>query len=702
MQTSLTLLPAINALYDLNFTDEQIKDLGEKVDQLVDELGLKRGNKTARKISYVTLSDTMLAESRPHIPSDNNSKITLKKIKEQDREALFAQIGEGGGRFRLLIREYNPRIDLYLENLDANALRKLALWDDLAEFSQNGLDTLIRNVDTTGMYGLVDLVDGLIEEITKNWHLFNVANDGFTEIDRPRIQKVVKNIFPDAKHTQGDTKKNNRLLSRDDHLRLITDVWEFNNYRLFLIKGHWNSGYGKGSKYRLAIVPHTHRDYNYVDVGRIFSNLVSVTRYRSKDKISEEKPFAEILFTDYEPVLPKATVLETYFGEIERHPNKESGRMDNDDLRLMAKRDEQRRARLQKETDQREILRDKIEKKIAEVKNDGKELKLNGMTITSDRIEYEGQVLYTDMPGWAADAIRKLTWSWDFKDINFDMVLDSFLDYVIGKDVEGIIGDVNFKLEYKTLRNTGGVSSTRSYINGKRINQDEIRPSLQRALCYTDQDEYTYFLKEVSACSLHFHKYLQTGINISVRDYFEETDVNMKFPLTRKKGVNFLVIGENEYRIRDTGRIIGLEQKSQILDVVNVLLTDTAVTGVEPKAIKPIIFEAKKAFRNAIEKSQELLANTEKLFNLEREHIEMGDGTRKYGYLIKGKLRDYVVELDPDDPVHRGQQGVYDYKTGQYICVVDKSTAQAGLDRLVNRIFALHNDEIVAGRIGTL
>ena len=46
--------------------------------------------------------------------------------------------------------------------------------------------------------------------------------------------------------------------------------------------------------------------------------------------------------------------------------------------------------------------------------------------------------------------------------------------------------------------------------------------------------------------------------------------------------------------------------------------------------------------------------------------------------------------------------GVYDFYSGQYICIVDKSTSQVGQDKLVNRIFALLNDSRVAKHINTL
>jgi hypothetical protein len=80
----------------------------------------------------------------------------------------------------------------------------------------------------------------------------------------------------------------------------------------------------------------------------------------------------------------------------------------------------------------------------------------------------------------------------------------------------------------------------------------------------------------------------------------------------------------------------------------------------------------------------------EKQINIQMEQINV-----KEGYIITGKLRQYVV-------ANTERCEVYEYPSGRYICIVDKSTAQAGKDKLINRLYALTNDQALAKDIHTL
>ena len=92
-----------------------------------------------------------------------------------------------------------------------------------------------------------------------------------------------------------------------------------------------------------------------------------------------------------------------------------------------------------------------------------------------------------------------------------------------------------------------------------------------------------------------------------------------------------------------------------------------------------------------------LLKEAEETLKIISQNIELKDGTQFTGYLVKGDLRTYAVNA------HDDRHSVYDYDTAQYICIVDKTNnAQVGKDRLVNRLFALANDKLVATKISTL
>ena len=65
------------------------------------------------------------------------------------------------------------------------------------------------------------------------------------------------------------------------------------------------------------------------------------------------------------------------------------------------------------------------------------------------------------------------------------------------------------------------------------------------------------------------------------------------------------------------------------------------------------------------------------------------------GYLVHGKLRDYIVE--------ESKCMVFEHPTGRYLCMVDKGQNEhTNVSRLVNRFFALSNDSKLATEITTL
>ena len=193
------------------------------------------------------------------------------------------------------------------------------------------------------------------------------------------------------------------------------------------------------------------------------------------------------------------------------------------------------------------------------------------------------------------------------------------------------------------------------------------------------------------------HRYLQLGLDITVRDHFDNTEVVLKFPLERIKNLNYLVLNDQEYKVRNTEKLLRLERAETIIDVINTLLSGEIVENVNASDVKDLINAGKQAYIDAVEKSKELLASCEKVLGIKQELISLKDGNEFTGYRIKGNLRDYVVNARDE------RYSVYDADTASYICIVDKTnSAQAGLDRLVNRLFALANDSRVATKINTL
>ena len=76
------------------------------------------------------------------------------------------------------------------------------------------------------------------------------------------------------------------------------------------------------------------------------------------------------------------------------------------------------------------------------------------------------------------------------------------------------------------------------------------------------------------------------------------------------------------------------------------------------------------------------------------------EGSTIPGYVVNGNIRSYFVEADLDN-INRCR--VYSYPDMRYICIVDKTPdQQEGVDAIVNRLYALKNDSMLATQISTL
>ena len=168
----------------------------------------------------------------------------------------------------------------------------------------------------------------------------------------------------------------------------------------------------------------------------------------------------------------------------------------------------------------------------------------------------------------------------------------------------------------------------------------------------------------------------------------------------RKDKRQYLKIGKNERLIRNTQKILSLRNKSQLNAVIDILLDDSIVENLSVEDIKKLVIVAKKAYIDAIEKSKKLLDRTIKIFNLKETELTIQNHRRK-GYIVLGKVNQYFVNYENNS--HTSNCGVYTYPGLHYICIIDKTpNQQVGVDKFVNRIYALANDQVLARQINTL
>ena len=690
MNTTQHLLPAINGLYELGLSDKDMEDINSKVSDLERGMTAAVGNKYYKDsaVDILNVLEYEVRKSSVIVSSGCGSQVNIQKINDKEFEdgGHYQHWGDKKNLFKLKI---TYRDNLYIENIQETDFESMYVLSRILD------DIEVPGVSNKVHKNVKDVVSTCEDYLMDNWSSIRM------NIDKKDIELVLKEVFKGGKEsTICLDKKNKRLLYDNRKLSFITNVLEKDNFRLFVSQQREHSRWSTDTSVSLKVIPHSDPSYNYVDVGRYYFCSDSVRRGYYQ-RYENHVPVGNLIFTDLDPALPNIKILDNYLrGRDDNHVEF----LDNNSLNLITKRDLQRTAREQAAIKSQEKLREKIKDRLNTLLIPGKSLKLNGVLYSEDKIEYENQVLKSDISGLPYKVLSTLSKAYNLDDINFDQALPIFLSYVSNTEGSGSVGEVSFKVEKRVSTNSIGISTTRMYVNDKRINSDEVEPVIERGLCFTKQDDFDYFIKSVSKCSLKMHTYLQIGVDINVRHEFNFTNVSLKLPLERRKNINYIVINDTSYRVKNTQKIIRLSRQGSMLDVVNTLLDGKSVEGVEVDDIKGIISSGKKAFIDAIEKSKELLVETEKTFGIEEETVIMSDGESKTGYLIKGSLRNYFIDTGGKEQINTNdpQCGVYSFPDGKYICIVDKSSSQVGMDKLVNRIYALHNDALVASAIHTL
>ena len=706
MKADLRIFPAYNEIYDLKFTDDDIKHLSTFPGHLGwDNISEEEGW-AMTLISAVIKSDKMAAERKSrrlnsydsHIPG-----ITFNVVKKDDIKPEIIALPKKYNGYSVAWTGYGyySNENIIIDTISQDDLKNIAI---VYKFCKNILSDHGRNF----------LHSSMTRTRFKRYDLFlNVFRKLFLDIPQISFNRAKNNgnieneldiidfftlLYPKAKvYSAIKSQPQSQSQSLRPYMNIITNVIEHNNRRYSI--SAYKDGYGYGSEYnrkRLSVTDSTQDEYDYVDVDRMFVSM-------NKNSTSA---LGDMAFIDSDYQLPTDEVIQSHLGH-NRGADAPTILMTNKELAMIVKRFQQRLDRSKAEDVSKRKLADKIRNKINVLKTPKGKLKINGVEFTRTKILYENQSLILSShedEEWVFSVISRVLRGYNLDSLNFDAILAEFLNKIDfeargnNKPIVGQIGDVTFTVSTETTTNTIGNTSRRTYINERRINQDEVKDCIERGLCFQKQTDFDYFLQEVSKCSLKIHKYLQRGISMTVRDEFNACEISMKLPITRKKNINYLVMQGREFRIKDTHKIIELRKARNLVEVLNVFMNEKILNGIHHTYIKGLVDAAKKEYITAIDKSKKLLKETVEMFKLEEKDYNL-NGKNVHGFLIKGKRHQYVLEVH-DDP--ETKNNVYTYPDGGYLCIVDKSTSQVGMDKLVNRIYALHNDSALASQIYTI
>lgn len=295
------------------------------------------------------------------------------------------------------------------------------------------------------------------------------------------------------------------------------------------------------------------------------------------------------------------------------------------------------------------------------------------------------------------------------------------------------VEEKTFKINGAEIKVSVATTNTRRSINGFLINRDELSKTMRRAACFVEADaaannrDFQNFVRDVAKMSLHVTDVLNQGLPVKTvyleNDNQHGKDAGVKHPKLKfkKEDGKFWLLVDADTK-REVKRFVSFIHKIEANNrkhtrpyygYGNRTHEGGYETGQGPndcaKAMLPIFQDfvvdltdtdlakivtwINKERLEAEKRSEELLAYAVKVTKAVRK-----ERAGKWGYAIKGQLRNYFVEEDALRVYEDNEQN-----NGQYFCVVNgRTTHGVGKDGLVTRLFALSNDSMITKEVGTL
>ena len=696
MQTDVSLLPVYNKLYELELDDAEVERITAKINKLA-----------PTNFSYSFIANKTLCRLYPKDKywRRNNNVELIPYDKDSDNREADGFIGKS------LI----PNLPCYtLDDFDKEFIFKdfdvLKLDTEDKKMLPFAAQLLRGDIDKDGnpIPQIIDSIDDLkakLKDKFLNTFISNQYIENKTKgLDVPH-SKLMGWIF-DIK--MSDCKSPGRLRDQLGFIQEFIEIGESDNIRIGVAMSAQTSYYRQNYNTTIMVADCDNPVYDYMDKGRQFfapQNSIPTGYGRRNDEDISVMPKSFLLNDQVRP-----SQREEVFTDIEnRNTDKEVLLVDSLMLETVIKRFQRRDTLAADKEKQKDVLKAKFKKKLEKLDNEGNTLNLNGVKLGKNSIEYAGQSLSCDQIE-TAGLVSDYAGYRGLDDFNFDTVSDDFFNELTNKverswktkEWTGKIGDIDFKIENKVNVNKAGATMRLVYINGYKIKKDEVGDIIRRGLCYDDQAVFDGFCHQVSKCSLKLHKYLNEGVQLKVYDDYRHKTINFKIPLIRKSGKNFIVLDGKEYGVADSNRLIKLQEAGQMHEAINVLLNPKVVRVDGPADIAHIISKGTELHEQDKDKNKKLIEKVESLFNISVTNIT-NNGARQRGYVIDGKMSKYFLDIGrTDKETIFDRLRVFSYPDMGYVCMIDKTVQQTGPSNLINRIFALHNDSLVARDVSTL
>jgi len=429
-------------------------------------------------------------------------------------------------------------------------------------------------------------------------------------------------------------------------------------------------------------------------------------------------PLSEIwgMFIDENPLLPQNPIpLQNHLNDDHRRVQEQNfvTLLDNRQVKRLVKQHEQIQDRLKKEEKLEKLLKTKWEHKFEILNEDpSASIQLDDIIFTGKRAIFRPpNVDDPEQPIECSaikvtDVLRSLLSKHSPDQISFLMYLENLSAHIIKKVVEegktnnvtGVIGNISYKLHFTETETKTGSCMRRYFINGYRVNKDEMAQILDAGLCFRSTPEFNSWLKTVSRYSLRIHGLIQRGLEASVTDslaFDNNKKFNIKLTLERHGSRNYIKNETDLFQIHDINRLETIQRARQMDHIISIL-TDPKISDIGYEHVTKILKDARKYYEDAIEKSQALLNKT-----IEKYGVVKDTKNGMNGYVVQGKLRSYFIE-------HSSNATVYSLPKMRPLCIVEKTghgrdpNDQVGMDKIYNRIMMLRNDHLVLDKVHTL
>jgi hypothetical protein len=538
---------------------------------------------------------------------------------------------------------------------------------------------------------------------------FGYNNSDLNSLFNQLNHKKINNLLKEYKNIE-KLKNIRKYINYNFNLYLILDVLEYKikNTQLriaYVAELDTKSDQSYISSIRFIIVNPKSYTYNYIDKNRWFTNCNNEYYFFETLKSINETEDLQIILNNYTSFLRSIGISDL------------NQRIINDDI-IISSRNKKLLQEKKQERERKinELKNKKFKEKLDKINNEDGYFEKNGIKFYLHKIEYDNIILdtnqcinykhyledkdidkITDFNSILEKSLKsigvlfttyrnKLKYTHTFNIFNNRIINESLLDKKQFK----------FKLEGKEiiLEKKGNFY----YINDYRINKHEIPDVLLQIICYQTLEKFNKFLEIVSKCSLKFHNAITNNLKKSLSSYSSK-GFTIELKLQRKKNLNYLVVGKNKYKIKDTNTLIDKQPYNKV-ELIKLLLNTIHLDYTE---IPTILADGEKRYKEAIKKSEELLNKAIKTLGAIKKEYRI-DGTNYNGYEIKGKsgIKYFVIEPSSSNSGFKIYK-VLPNNNFDYVCIINKSNkGHIGKDALVSRLYALANDTLVAKDIYTL